>query len=143
MATTKPAKSRQLPKEAKAHPSTFRWFMGHIFSLFRRHGNFVCGCVLIGFCVHELAEASRSFAGRQSGVELNFWMNLMANVKTEFVVSITVSGLSIGLYLKERAKHRETRERLTKRVTALELRVDPDRTSSHLTSKGLTRKDDE
>jgi hypothetical protein len=126
----------------KAPPSTFRWFMGHIFSLLRRHGNFVTGCILAGFIVYELAGVVKAFAGRSSDVQLNFWLGLIANVKVEFVISITVSGLSIGLYLRERIQHRETRERLTKRVTALELLLDPNRTSSHLTSKGLTRKDD-
>jgi membrane protein implicated in regulation of membrane protease activity len=116
--------------------------MGNVFSVVRRHGNFIAGCVLAGFCVYEAADVLKAYAGKHSDVQLNFWLSLMANVKAEFVVSMTVSGLSIGLYLRERSKHRETRERLTRRVTELELKIDPNRTSSRLTSKGLTRKDD-
>jgi hypothetical protein len=47
------------------------------------------------------------------------------------------------LILKGEELHRRTRERLAARVTELELKLDPSRTSSLLTSKGLTRKGDE
>jgi hypothetical protein len=67
----------------------------------------------------------------------------MANVSFVWSVSITVSGLSIGLYLRERRLHQGTRERLAGRVTELELAIDSGRESSKLTSKGLTRKEDE
>jgi len=142
MAPPKQRKDIAEIKQHKPQPSVFRWFMGHVFSLLRRHGNFVTGCILAGFCVYELAGVLKEYAGRSSDVKLDFWLSLMANVKAEFVVSITASGLSIGLYLRERLKHRETRERLAKRVTDLELQLDPTRTSSQLTTKGLTRKDD-
>ncbi len=92
--------SRKVKPEAKeSQPSGFRWFLGHVFSLVRRHGNFFVGCALAGFCVYQLAEVLKAYAGKQSGVQLNFWLSLMANAKVEFVVTITVSGLSIGLYL--------------------------------------------
>jgi lysylphosphatidylglycerol synthetase-like protein (DUF2156 family) len=139
MARHSPSKAKA---ETKPQPSTFRWFMGNVFSLLRRHGNFICGCILIGFCVYETGGAVKAYAGRSSDVQLNFWLSFMANLRAEFVLSITLAGLSIGLYLRERSKHRETRERLTKRITALESQLDPNRTSSHLTTKGLTRKDD-
>jgi hypothetical protein len=57
-------------------------------------------------------------------------------------ISLTVTGLSIGLYLYERKLHRATRERLAKRVTSLELTIDENRTSSRLTSEGLTQRED-
>jgi len=73
----------------------------------------------------------------------NFSLSLLANLNVVFGLSITLSGLSITLYLRERVKHRETRERLTGRIRELELKIDPARTSSHLTTEGLTRKEDE
>jgi len=67
---------------------------------------------------------------------------LFANVTVVFTISITLSGLSIGLYLRERGNHRRTRERLAARIKELEIKIDPNRTSSKLTSEGLTRRDD-
>ena len=138
------------PKAAKAKtaakpphpppPSAFRWFFAQVFGMWRRHGNFVVGCGLIGYCVHEVAGALGAFAGRQSLANLNF--GVFANLNFVFTLSFTLSGTSIGLYLRERSKHRETRERLSARTKELELRLDPSRTSSHLTTEGLTRRDD-
>jgi hypothetical protein len=68
---------------------------------------------------------------------------LITNISFVWSASISVSGLSIALYLRERKLHRKTRERLTGRITELELKIDPKRTSSHLTSEGLTRREDE
>lgn len=122
--------------------STFsRWFFGHIFSLIRRHGNFVAGCLTFGFCFYEASQAIQAFAGKVSLADLK--LGFLANVSFVWTASVTVSGLSISLYLRERGLHRKTRERLARRVTELELVIDPSRESSKLTSKGLTRKEDE
>jgi hypothetical protein len=106
----------------------------------RRHGNFVAGCALVGYVAHEFSVALTAFAGRQSFANLS--MGFFANLNVVFTLSFTVSGASIALYFRERRKHRETRERLSARTKDLELRLDPSRTSSHLTKEGLTRKDD-
>jgi hypothetical protein len=118
-----------------------RWFFGHIFSLIRRHGNFVAGCLTFGFCFYEASQAIQAFAGKVSLADLK--LGFLANVSFVWTASLTVSGLSIGLYLRERGLHRRTRERLSGRVTELELAIDEARESSKLTSKGLTRKEDE
>jgi hypothetical protein len=126
----------------RAHPSNFRWFFGSLFNLFRRHGSFLCGCLLVGYCAHVAGDAAQAVAGRQTGVNVNFLANLFANFRAEFVLSITLAGSASGLYLRERKNHQYTRERLTRRISALESRLDPARSSSKLTSKGMTRKDD-
>jgi hypothetical protein len=97
-----------------------------------------CG---IGWCAHVVSVAATAFAGKES-IE-NLSLNFLANIKVVWTSSISLSGISISLYLRERAKHRETRQRLTGRVAELELKIDPTRTSSHLTAEGLTRKEDE
>lgn len=124
----------------KPPPPTFRWFAGSIFGMIRRHGNFVVGCGLLAYVAHEFSVALVAFAGRQSAANIS--LGFFANLNVVFTLSFTVSGASIALYFRERGKHRETRERLSGRVKELELRLDPSRTSSHLTSEGLTRKDD-
>ncbi len=129
-------KPRQQPQE-----STFRWFFGYLFGLIKRHGDVAIMWSGIGWCFHEAAVAIMAFAGKQSMG--NFSLSLLANLNVVFGLSITLSGLSITLYLRERVKHRETRERLTGRIRELELKIDPARTSSHLTTEGLTRKEDE
>ena len=88
-----------------------------------------------------ISVAATAFAGKES-IE-NLSVSFLANIKVVWGLSISLSGISISLYFRERAKHRETRERLTGRVAELELKIDPTRASSHLTTEGLTRKEDE
>ena len=95
----------------------------------------------IGWCAREASVAVIAFAGKQSVGSLS--LSLLANLHVVWGLSISLSGISITLYFRERAKHRETRERLTRRISELELKIDPTRTSSHLTTEGLTRKEDE
>lgn len=95
----------------------------------------------MGYIAHEISLAFIAYAGKTSNANLVF--NLMSNVNFVFTGSIALSGLSVSLYLRERSQHRSTRKRLTERITALELQVDPARTSSRLTEEGLTRKEDQ
>jgi hypothetical protein len=139
MAGNKSSAARAKPQ--KPEPSFQRWFFGHVFSLLRRHGNAITIWAGLGYFAHELSLALIHFAGRSSTADLT--LKLMANISFVWTASITMTGLSITLYLRERTLHRKTRERLAARVTELELKVDPSRTSSLLTSKGLTRKGDE
>jgi hypothetical protein len=121
-------------------PTNFRWFFGHVFSIFRRHGNALAFWICIAYLGHLASVTLIAFAGKQSLA--NFAINLAANIDIVWTVSVSITGLSITLYLRERRLHRKTRERLTARTTELELMIDPNRTSSLLTSKGLTRKED-
>jgi hypothetical protein len=130
------AKGKPQPQE-----STFRWFFGHIFGLIRRHGNIVVIWCGIGWCIRTISVAATAFAGKESIRDLS--INFLANVQVVWSLSISLTGVSITLYFRERAKHRETRERLTGRIEELELKIDPQRTSSNLTPEGLTRKEDQ
>jgi hypothetical protein len=137
------AKSNKNKPKPSPQPQegNFRWFFGNVFGLVRKHGNLVIIWIGIGWCAREFAIAAMAFAGKQSVA--NWSLSVLANIQVVWAVSITLSGVSIGLYFKERKKHRETRERLTARVKELELTIDPNRTSSHLTPEGLTRREDE
>lgn len=90
---------RMRPKKSvvdkRPPPSNFRWFFGHIFRMLRRHGNFVLGCGLVGYCVRESSLAVMAFAGHQSIADLKF--GVLANVSVVATLSVTVSGASIGL----------------------------------------------
>lgn len=138
-------RQRNTPPEryanSKPEPPFWRWFFGHIFGVIRRHGNFGAGCVTFGFCFYEASLALRAFSGQISVANIQF--GFLANVSFVWSVSLTVSGLSIGLYLRERKQHRDTRERLSRRITDLELAIDPSRESSKLTPRGETRREDE
>jgi hypothetical protein len=136
--TNKACKGKGKPQPQEG---AFRWFFGHIFGLIRRHGNIVVIWCGIGWCVHEVSVAAIAFAGKES-IE-NLSVRFLANINVVWGLSISLSGISISLYFRERAKHRETRERLAGRIAELELKIDPARTSSHLTTEGLTRKEDE
>lgn len=95
----------------------------------------------IGWCVHEASKSIVAFAGKSSVADLS--LKLLANLSVVWELSLTLSGISVTLYLRERKLHRDTRQRLTARVTELELKIDSKRSSSQLTPRGQTRKGDE
>ncbi len=138
-------KGRKFKEQAEPHSyreaSSWKWFLGSIFKLVTRFGNVTILCAAIAYCSHEIAIAFQAFAGKASLADLRF--GFFADIKIVYTLSIAATGISVMLYLNERRLHRKTRERLTARITKLELEIDPIRTSSHLTSKGLTRKEDE
>jgi heme/copper-type cytochrome/quinol oxidase subunit 2 len=106
----------------------------------RRFGNVVILCVTVAYCSRQVAIAVQAFAGKTSLADLK--LGFFANITMVYTLSLAVSGISVVLYLNERRLHRKSRERLTERITKLELTLDPSRTSSHLTSRGLTRRED-
>jgi hypothetical protein len=122
-------------------PTTFRWFFGHVFSLLRRHGASIFKWLVLGYSVRQIALVFIAYAGKASIADLT--LRVLANVSIVFTLSLTLSGISVSLYLRERNLHRKTRERLTARITELELKLDPTRSSSKLTPQGTTRKEDE
>lgn len=126
-----------------AAPATpFKYYLwGNIFDLLRAHGRYFLVCLTIVFSVYWISRSIQSFAGQVTIA--NVTLRILATVIVKWALTITVSGLSIALYLRERKQHENTRERLTKRITELELRIDSGRTSSHLTPRGRTRKGDE
>jgi len=128
-------------KKPRPEPSTFRWFFGHVFGLLRRHGATIVIWSVAGWSVHEVALVFIAYAGKALVADLT--LKILASVSIVWSLSLTLSGVSITLYFRERMLHRRTRERLTARVTELELKIDPKRTSSLLTPQGTTRKGDE
>lgn len=73
---------------------------------------------------------------------MNFAFGLLANVNLVFSLSVAIGISGLALYFRERKEHRKTRERLTGRLAELEQSIDPNRRSSKLGPKGLTRVDD-
>jgi hypothetical protein len=122
-------------------PTGFRWFFGNIFSLVRKLGGLLAICGTVIWCAHEFARVAVAYAGAASVADIT--VRVLASIQAVWTLSISVSGVSVALYLRERSLHRKTRERLTRRITELEIKIDPSRTSSMLTSEGLTRKEDE
>ncbi|HTS10456.1 MAG TPA: hypothetical protein VMP68_33135 [Candidatus Eisenbacteria bacterium] len=121
--------------------SAFRWFFGQVFVLLRRHGGAIMMWLALGYIAHAVSQAFIAYAGQSSYADLS--VRLLANVSVVWELSLTLSGISVTLYVRERGLHRNTRQRLTARITELELRIDPQRTSSQLTPRGETRKGDE
>ena len=127
------------PKK-KSTLSDFRWLLGNLFSLLRRFGREIIWVGLLAYCAHLMGFVLVAYAGKTSNA--NLALRMAANLNVAVGISITATGISIGLYFRERKLHRATRERLSARITSLELKIDPTRTSSRLTSEGLTRKED-
>jgi hypothetical protein len=137
-----------VPKKKASKPPTVapearfpKWFLGHVFSLFRRHGNIIMFWLGIGYCAHEASVALRAYAGHVSTADLS--LRILGSFAGVFSLNIATSGLSISLYLKERRQHRETRRRLAAEKEVLEKLLDSKRTSSLLMPDGQTRKGDE
>jgi hypothetical protein len=131
-----------LPRSQASQRRPFgRWFLGEIFSAIRRHTGLVVPWLVVAYISKHLFEALALFAGKQSNANLNF--SFWGHVSVVWSISITLAGFSAALYWRERRLHRATRERLTQRDTNLELKLDTNRTSSLLTSKGTTRKEDQ
>jgi hypothetical protein len=126
-------------KKKKA-PSAFRWFVGSIFNLVKRFGSQTIWAGVLVYIAHEMAIVFTAYAGRTSNADLA--LRLFGNLNVTVSICISISGLSIALYLRERKLHRGTRERLAGRVSSLELMIDSNRTSSRLTSEGLTQRQD-
>lgn len=138
---TRPSKPTHHDATEKRESPFWRWFFGHVFSLVRRHGRTIIIWSSLCYIVRQAALALIAFAGKQSIARLAF--ALAANISIAWTLCFSVAGLSMTLYVRERGLHRKTRERLTKRNIELEKKEDPNRTSSNLTSQGLTRAEDE
>jgi hypothetical protein len=140
IATVANGKANAADSPAPAVPFKF-WLLGQIFELLRSNGRTVLICGTIAFCFYEISAAFRAFAGQASFASLT--LRIFASIVFQWSVTIALSGISIALYLRERKQHENTRERLTERITKMEIQIDRRRSSSLLTSKGRTRKEDE
>ena len=116
-------------------------FWGQTFDLLRLNGRTFLVCATIAFCFYQISTALRAFAGQTTFASLT--LRILANIVVQWSITIALSGISIALYIREKHQHERTRERLTERITKLEIRINSSRTSSQLTPKGRTRKEDE
>jgi hypothetical protein len=121
----------------------WRWFFGSIFSLIGKLGRISIITAGACYCTFLLARAIESFAGRQSFANLRFGVALFADIKVVYTIGVAIGVTGVTLYLRERNQHRNTRERLTQRTIELESKVDRGRSSSKLTKRGTTRREDE
>ena len=117
------------------------FFWGHVFDILRANGKLVVICATVAFCFYQISLALQSFAGQVTFASLT--LRIFANIIVKWMLTVSVSGISIALYVREKLQHERTRERLTQRITKLEVQFNPTRTSSQLTTKGRTRKEDE
>jgi len=118
-----------------------RYMLQRSFWLAGKHGRNLIFTAGVCYCVWIIADALKAFAGKTSSAHMAF--SVLADVRFVYTVSMAVGAAGAGMYLRERNLHRKTRERLAGRITDLEKTIDPSRTSSQLTSLGLTRQEDE
>jgi hypothetical protein len=127
-------------KKQTSGPTTARWFLGSLFNLLRRFGSQVIWVTLLAYAVHSAAIVFIAYAGQTTNA--NLAIRIATHLNVAFAFSFSATGISAALYIREYKRHRVTRERLTARTKELELQIDPNRTSSLLTSQGLTKKED-
>jgi hypothetical protein len=130
-----------VPPTNKNLPPFKYWFWGNIFDLLRINGRTFLVCLLLVFTVAMAAQVAKAYVGTVTITNVN--IRILVSVALRWAVTMTVSGLSLGLYFRERRQHERTRERLTKRITELEKIIDERRSSSKLTPRGRTGKGDE
>jgi hypothetical protein len=99
-----------------------------------------CACIVL--VVHFGTDAIKAFAGRVSTADLSFVISIMASQKFSFTASATLAGSGWFYGFRQRNLRRNTVERLQPRIAELEKMLDSRRTSSQLTTRGATRKED-
>lgn len=134
-AATKQSKKKQGPRL-----TTLRWFVGNLFNLGRRFGSQILWIWLLAYLGKTASGVFVAYAGLTTNA--NVAVRIAANLNFVFAASFTTSIVTSGLYIREFRRHRQTRKRLAERVRYLELTIDPDRSSSRLTSEGMTQKED-
>jgi hypothetical protein len=131
----KPSKKRKRDGE----PLSFI-IVDRAFDLARQYTGSVVWASAICYCCKVLAGATGAFAGKTSAANLALEVATHLNLTVD--VSLAVSIVSTGVGINEFFRHRRTRKRLTARITDLEKRIDPTRTSSGLTNDGMTQPGD-
>lgn len=94
------------------------------------------------FIIYWMADALKAFAGKESLADLNFFVGALADMKLRIGATIALTGSGWAYGLKQRQLRRNTVERLATRITELETKNDPNRSSSQITRRGTTRKED-
>ncbi len=99
----------------------------------------VVGGVVV-WVAYYLKDALIAFAGKHTDANLVF--SVLANLQADRWFAYLFGVVGGGYGLAERGLKRRTTRRLTARTAELELRLDPTRTSSQLTPRGTTRRED-
>jgi hypothetical protein len=97
-------------------------------------------CISAYFIADRVVDGFEAYAGKQSSANLNF--SFAAHIEVLLVCSVAAAISGFSLYFYERRQHKLSRERLSEEKRQLEIRIDPERSSSMLTTKGETRKED-
>lgn len=111
--------------------------MQQILGLVRQFGNTIVWAAVCIYLIYQAGATLRAFAGRTSVADL--LLSIAGHVSITVTISMTLTLTMTGMYLLEYRRHRITRERLTKRILQLELQIDPNRTSSGISTQGTTR----
>jgi hypothetical protein len=128
---------RKQKKSKKPEEPGWKWIARGLLGVVRQLGNSVIWAFVCIYAIFEIGRTLRAFAGRASFASL--LLSISSHVKITVAASVTVSIGMTGLYLYEYRRHRKTRERLTGRISRLELRLDPNRSSSGISPEGTTR----
>ena len=82
-----------------------------------------------------------TLAGQTTTADIG--INFLANIRISTALAWGVGAVGVSYGMVQRKLRRDTVERLQGRITKLERREDPNRSSSKLTMRGDTRKEDE
>jgi hypothetical protein len=85
-------------------------------------------------------ESVESLAGKKTLANLG--INAILGLDYKQVIAYSVAGRCYWLYRSEKMLRKDTTQRLTDRVTYLELQIDPNRTSSEIMPTGETNPKD-
>jgi p-aminobenzoyl-glutamate transporter AbgT len=83
----------------------------------------------------------RSLAGQTTIADIG--VNILGNFRISTAISYVFMFSGVLYGASERELRKRTVERLAKRISELELQLDPNRSSSNLTSRGDTRPEDQ
>jgi hypothetical protein len=91
------------------------------------------GVVLVVFF---MSQTLKSLSGQATSVIVSATLSLFADVK--FALAITLAGAASVWAVAERMLRRRKVEYMQGRIRELEMRIDPNRTTSGLTTRGMT-----
>jgi hypothetical protein len=114
----------------------WQWLAREILGLVRQFGNTVIWACVCFYLISQAGVTLRAFAGKTSAA--NLLLSIASKVSITVDISVAISVAMTGMYLYEYRRHRKTRERLTARITVLEKRIDPSRSSSGISTEGTT-----
>jgi hypothetical protein len=94
----------------------------------------------ISFCVYWIYRIFESLAGETTIASVV--VDVLGKVEVTTTITLSAGGFGVLYGLWQRKLRKDTVQRLQSRNTALELKLDPTRTSSLLTARGDSRPED-